>query len=150
MGNHPSKFQLNPLRNGWDIGSLEFRWGGVGGWGGWVGSNALLSSSPSLIWLQLGLGLAGAVTIFSLFLVLFLSSLFIKPYWLHMSRCNPLYLWIHRPQFTWLWFLCLHQLSSSFNNVVIVDKYCKKKVGIALSVTASAIPQAVKVLYYLS
>ena len=28
-----------------------------------VGSDALLSSSPSLIWLQLGFGLAGAVTI---------------------------------------------------------------------------------------
>ena len=37
---------------------------GWGGWvGGWVGSNALLSSSPSLIWLQLGFGLARAVTI---------------------------------------------------------------------------------------
>ena len=35
--------------------------GGVGGVGG-VGSNALPSSSPSLIWLQLGFGLAGAVT----------------------------------------------------------------------------------------
>ena len=33
----------------------------VGGW--WVGSDALLSSSPSLIWLQLGFGLARAVTI---------------------------------------------------------------------------------------
>ena len=35
------------------------------GWGGWggVGSDALPSSSPSLIWLQLGFGLAGAVTI---------------------------------------------------------------------------------------
>ena len=31
--------------------------------GGVVGSDALLSSSPSLIWLQLGFGLAGAVTI---------------------------------------------------------------------------------------
>ena len=30
--------------------------------GGVVGSDALLSSSPSLIWLQLGFGLAGAVT----------------------------------------------------------------------------------------
>ena len=29
----------------------------------WVDTDALLSSSPSLIWLQLGLGLAGAVTI---------------------------------------------------------------------------------------
>ena len=28
-----------------------------------MGSNALLSSSPSLIWLQLGFGLARAVTI---------------------------------------------------------------------------------------
>ena len=35
----------------------------MGGWGG-VGSYALLSSSPSLIWLQLGFGLAGAVTIY--------------------------------------------------------------------------------------
>ena len=33
--------------------------GGVG----WVGSYALLSSSPSLIWLQLGFGLARAMTI---------------------------------------------------------------------------------------
>ena len=31
--------------------------------GGGVGSDALLSSSPSLIWLQLGFGLARAVTI---------------------------------------------------------------------------------------
>ena len=31
--------------------------------GGVVGSNALLSSSPSLIWLQLGFGLAWAVII---------------------------------------------------------------------------------------
>ena len=54
--NH-AKFQLNPLRNGWDIDCLEFRWGGG------VGSDALLSSSPSLIWLQLGFGLARAVTI---------------------------------------------------------------------------------------
>ena len=36
----------------------------MGGWGGVVvASDALLSSSPSLIWLQLGFGLAGAVTI---------------------------------------------------------------------------------------
>ena len=33
------------------------------GWGGVVDTDALLSSSPSLIWLQLGFGLAGAVTI---------------------------------------------------------------------------------------
>ena len=38
--------------------TLEFVWvGGV------VASDALLSLSPSLIWLQLGFGLAGAVTI---------------------------------------------------------------------------------------
>ena len=33
------------------------------GWGGVVDTDALLSSSPSLIWLQLGFGLARAVTI---------------------------------------------------------------------------------------
>ena len=33
------------------------------GWGVVVDTDALLSSSPSLIWLQLGFGLAGAVTI---------------------------------------------------------------------------------------
>ena len=32
------------------------------GWWGGVGSDALPSSSPSLIWLQLGFGLARAVT----------------------------------------------------------------------------------------
>ena len=31
LGSHHAKFQLNPLRNGRDIDSLEFRWGGVGG-----------------------------------------------------------------------------------------------------------------------
>ena len=62
LGSHHAKFQLNLLRNGRDIDSLEFRWGG--GWVGvWVGSDALLSSSPSLIWLLLGFALAGAVTI---------------------------------------------------------------------------------------
>ena len=30
------------------------------GWGGVVDTDALLSSSPSLIWLQMGFGLAGA------------------------------------------------------------------------------------------
>ena len=35
----------------------------MGGGGGGVVSDALLSSSPSLIWLQLGFGLARAVTI---------------------------------------------------------------------------------------
>ena len=57
---HHKKFQLNPLRNGRDIDCLEFRWVGDV-----VGSDALPSSSPSLIWLQLGFGLAGAVTILS-------------------------------------------------------------------------------------
>ena len=42
---HHAKFQLNPFRNGV------------------VDTDALLSSSPSLIWLQLGFGLTGAMTI---------------------------------------------------------------------------------------
>ena len=57
LRSHQAKFQLNPLRNCLDIGCLEFQWGRV------VGSDALPSSSPSLIWLQLGFGLAGAVAI---------------------------------------------------------------------------------------
>ena len=41
----------------------QFRVSVVVGGGGVVGSDALLSTSPSLIWLQLRFGLAGAVTI---------------------------------------------------------------------------------------
>ena len=48
--------------------------GGVGWWGG-VGSDALPSSSPSLIWLQLGFGLAGAVTIIFCNITIFLLNL---------------------------------------------------------------------------
>ena len=62
LESHHAKFQLNPFRNGWDIGCLEFLWGGGVGWGG-VDTDALPSSSPSLIWLSWGFGLAWAVTI---------------------------------------------------------------------------------------
>ena len=55
-----AKFQLNSLRSGTDIGCLEFLWW----WGGGVvDTDALPSSSPSLIWLSWGFGLAWAVTI---------------------------------------------------------------------------------------
>ena len=46
------------MKTGWDIGCLEFLW--WGGWGG--GDRCITGSSPSLIWLSWGFGLAWAVT----------------------------------------------------------------------------------------
>ena len=44
---------------------------------GWVlVSDALISSSPSLIWLQLGFGLAGAVRNLQIFLKFYKSDIF--------------------------------------------------------------------------
>ena len=44
----------------WEMAEIEFLWGGVVTW--IVDTDALPSSSPSLIWLSWGFGLAWAVT----------------------------------------------------------------------------------------
>ena len=50
--NH-AKFQSIPMRNGSDMGCLEFEWCSTESASYLVSSDALLSSSPSLIWLFL-------------------------------------------------------------------------------------------------